>query len=215
VSDLRTEEEQVELLKKWWTDNGKTLIVAVVLSIAAVTGWKWWQGQVEAKGAAASSSYEQLVELMNKPTLTDEENATALHLSGELQTDHPETLYANYAALFEAKLQVKTGELDQALTTLNAVQKTAVNDSVSEVAALRQAQILWQQDKNQQALDLANTIKAKVYGGDLQELKGDLLSELGKPEQAKDAYLKAKAIFAAAGVSRPVLDMKIADLGGA
>lgn len=215
MSELRTDEEQVELLKKWWAENGKALVAAVVLSIAAVGGWKWWQTQEQAKGEAASTIYQELINLVNQPQRSDEQNATALHLADQLQSDFPETLYANYGALFEAKLQVQSGELDQALNTLKAVQTAAVNESVSEVAALRQAQILWQQGKNQQALTLANGIKAKVYGGDLEELKGDLLTEMDKAEQAKDAYLKAKAIFAAAGVSRPALEMKIADLGGA
>ena len=215
MSELRTDEEQVELLKKWWAENGKGLVAAVVLAIAAVGGWNWWQSQEQAKGEAASVLYQQLVDLINQTQLSDEQSATAQHLAGQLQSDFPETLYANYGALFEAKLQMNAGELDRALSTLKAVQTAAVNESVSEVAALRQAQILWQQGNTQQALDLANTIKAKVYGGDLEELKGDLLVELDKKQQAKDAYLKAKAIFATAGVSRPALDMKIADLGGA
>ncbi|OPX56288.1 Putative negative regulator of RcsB-dependent stress response [Oceanospirillum multiglobuliferum] len=215
MSELRTEEEQVELIKKWWAENGKTVIVALVLSIAAILGWQWWQNQQQAKVEAASEAYEQMVELMSKPELTDEQKATAQHLSTQLQSEHEGTLYANYASLFKARLQLEEKKPDDALATLKAVQAAAVNETVSEVAVLRQAQILWQQGQNDQALSLLNNLKAKTYMGEVEELKGDLLTELKQPKEAKEAYLKARAVFINLGIQRPVIDMKLADLGGA
>lgn len=215
MSDLRTEEEQVELIKKWWAENGKTVVAALVLSVAAILGWQWWQQQEQAKVEAASQAYEQMVDLMSKPELTDEQKATAQHLSDQLQQTHEGTLYANYAALFSARLQLEAQKPEEALATLKAVQAVAVNETVAEVAVLRQAQILWQQGQNEQALSLLNALKAKTYVGEVEELKGDLLVELKQPKEAKEAYSKARAVFINLGIQRPVLDMKLADLGGA
>lgn len=215
MSELRTEEEQVELIKKWWAENGKSTVAIIVLTLAGILGWQWWQQQEQAKAEAASASYEQLIDLMNQPELNDEQRSTAAHLASEIRGGYEGSLYAEYAGLFEAKLQVQAGELDSALATLKAVQASAVNVTVKEVAALRQAQILWQQDKTSEALTLARTIQAQAFSGELEELKGDLLVESGDTDAAKEAYLKARTIFRDKAVSRPVLDMKIADLGGA
>lgn len=215
MSDLRTEEEQVELIKKWWADNGKSTIAIIVLTLAGILGWQWWQQQEQAKAEAASSSYEQLIELMNQPELNDEQRSTATHLASELKKNYEGSLYAEYAGLFEAKLLFQKGELDQALSVLKSVQATATHPTVKEAAGLRQAQLLWQQGKTAEALSIAKSIKAQVFSGELEELKGDLLVESGDKDAAKEAYLKARTIFSNKGVSRPVLEMKLADLGGA
>lgn len=213
MSELRTEEEQLEVMKKWWADNGKAIIVALVLSISAIAGWKWWQAQQQAKAEAASSAYEQLMDVMSKPELTEEERATAKHLAVSLQADHEETLYANYAALFEARLLLDNEQYTAAQAVLNKLQAEAVNDLVKEVAGVREAELLWQQGKNQQALDLLNQLQTQAYAGDARELKGDILVEMGDKASARQAYQQAKQAFNAAGISRPVLDMKLTDLG--
>ena len=39
-----TEEQQVEAVKKWWKENGVSLIVGVVMGLSAIAGWKYYQG---------------------------------------------------------------------------------------------------------------------------------------------------------------------------
>lgn len=213
MSELRTEEEQVELIKKWWAENGKSIVIALVLALAAIGGWKWWQADQQAKAQAASSAYEQLLDVMNKPEMTEEERATAKHLAVTLQEAHKETLYANYAALFEAKLLVESEQLDAAQAVLKKLQTEAVSALIKEIASVRQAQILWQQGDNQQALDLLNALTVTAYAGNAEELKGDILTEMGDIDAARAAYEKSKAAFNASGIARPVIDMKLADLG--
>lgn len=213
MSDLRTEEEQIELMKRWWADNGKSLILGLLLAVAAVGGWKWWQADQQAKGEAASSAYEQLLDVMNKPELTEEEHATAKHLAVTLQTEHKGSLYADYAALFEAKLLVDRDQFDAAMAVLTKLNSETDQGMIKEVAGVRQAQILWQQGDNQKALDLLKALKTDAYKGNAEELKGDILVEMGDKEAARTAYESAKAAFAASGVARPVIDMKLADLG--
>ncbi|MFG1490205.1 tetratricopeptide repeat protein [Oceanospirillum sp. HFRX-1_2] len=213
MSDLRTEEEQIELMKRWWADNGKSLIIGLVLAVAAVGGWKWWQADQQAKAEAASSAYEQLIDVMNKPELTEEEQATAKHLAVTLQEEHKGSLYADYAALFEAKLLVDADQFDAAAAVLKKLNSETENAIIKEVSGVRQAQVLWQQGSNQQALDLLKALKTDAYKGNAEELKGDILTEMGDKEAARTAYESAKAAFAASGVARPVIDMKLADLG--
>ena len=41
----RTEEEQVEALKAWWRENGKSTVVAIAMAVMGVFGWQGWQKQ--------------------------------------------------------------------------------------------------------------------------------------------------------------------------
>jgi len=213
VSELRTEEEQIELMKKWWADNGKSLIAGLILAVAVVGGWKWWQADQQSKAEAASSAYEQLIDVMNKPEMTDDERATAKHLAVTLQTEHMGSLYADYAALFEAKLLVDDKQYDAAAAVLKKLKTETESVLIKEISGVRQAQVLWQQGENQQALDLLGALETDAYTGNAEELKGDILTEMNDKDAARVAYEKAIATFNASGVARPVIDMKLADLG--
>lgn len=39
------EEETLETLKKWWEENGKQLVAAIVIVAAGFGGWNFWEGQ--------------------------------------------------------------------------------------------------------------------------------------------------------------------------
>ena len=56
--ELRTEEEQVEAMKKWWNENGKSLIITVVVVLAGYFGWNSYQENQRVQGEAAASIYQ-------------------------------------------------------------------------------------------------------------------------------------------------------------
>ena len=56
-------------------------------------------------------------------------------------------------------------------------------------------------------------LKTFAYTGNAEELKGDILAEMGDKDAARVAYENARAAFGELGVARPVIDMKLADLG--
>ena len=43
MSDYLTDEEQVAKLKSWWDENGVSVIVTLVLVVAGVVGWRWYE----------------------------------------------------------------------------------------------------------------------------------------------------------------------------
>ena len=42
MAELRTEEEQLEAIKRWWKENGTSLIAGVAIAAAGVFGWNAW-----------------------------------------------------------------------------------------------------------------------------------------------------------------------------
>ncbi|MGV8837174.1 YfgM family protein [Cellvibrio sp.] len=79
-----SEEEQLEVLKRWWKDYGKTVIATIVIAVVAYFGYTAWQDQKRQKAEKASEVYEQLLKLVNvEPgkTMNDADKATAAHLA--------------------------------------------------------------------------------------------------------------------------------------
>ena len=37
------EEQELNQLKEWWKDNGKTIIAAFILGVGGMLGWRYWQ----------------------------------------------------------------------------------------------------------------------------------------------------------------------------
>ena len=66
MESYRTEEEQVEALKRWWAENGRSTVAAVALAIAAGFGWQAWQESRQQVAAEASSRYDTMVEAVRQ-----------------------------------------------------------------------------------------------------------------------------------------------------
>ena len=57
----KTEEEQVEAIKKWWSENGKSIIAGIIIGIAAIFGWRGYENHAAMQAKSASTLYEQLL----------------------------------------------------------------------------------------------------------------------------------------------------------
>ena len=55
-----TDEEQIEAIKTWWTENGKSLLFTLVLALGSISLYRVWQGQVFEDAEKASALYESM-----------------------------------------------------------------------------------------------------------------------------------------------------------
>ena len=62
MESYRTEEEQVEALRRWWDENGRSTLVTIVLVLAATFGWQGWQRYDAQRMDSASDLYQQMLE---------------------------------------------------------------------------------------------------------------------------------------------------------
>ena len=82
---FRTEEEQVEAIKRWWDENGKSTIAAIVLALAAGFGWQGWQGYQVDQRQAASDVYQAMLQALSGADQGAIDNSQAIELAGELK----------------------------------------------------------------------------------------------------------------------------------
>lgn len=215
MESYRTEEEQVEALKNWWDENGRTTIIALVVALGLGFSWQGWQSHKLEQAEAASVVYQGLLEAMDKYTAeaSDDAVATATHLAGELKTDYAGSTYSHYAALALAKFAVDRGDLEAAKTELHWLLSDSLNQDVELVAQQRLARVLAASGETEQALKILDSTDAGKYGAAYATARGDIYLSLGENDKALQAYQQARAYSPSADTdNQPYLDMKIKHL---
>ena len=83
-----SEEEQLEVMKRWWKDYGRTVVIAVLVAVIGYFGYTTWQDQKRQTAEKASMIYEELLKLVTvEPgkVIADADKATVTHLAGQLK----------------------------------------------------------------------------------------------------------------------------------
>lgn len=204
-----TEEEQLAQLKDWWQRNGMPLLLGAALALALVFGWQFWQKHQLNQAYGASSLYQQMLNAALNSGAVD--SAEVARLGSLLQKEFSGTHYAQYGSLFVAKVAVESGRLDEAAAELQRVVDKPADDTLAELARQRLALVLAAQGKAEDGLKLLEGEADPAFIANREELKGDLLVQLGRDDEAQAAYTKAKeALSQEAAVGG--LQLKLDDL---
>ncbi|MCW8919606.1 MAG: tetratricopeptide repeat protein [Gammaproteobacteria bacterium] len=198
-----SEQEQVDALKAWWDKNGRTALTALALFLLSVLGWQGWNDHRQQQAEAASSNYQQMVELMGRDASQAKEAGRALIGS------YPNTLYAAMASLALAKLAVAEEDLEGATAHLRSAMTQSDQPELAGLARLRLARVELAQGKAEAALQTLNGGKG---GAASDELRGDLLLTQGKPDEARAAYRSALDGYGNVADKRELVQMKLDDL---
>ncbi|MEL7558927.1 tetratricopeptide repeat protein [Stutzerimonas chloritidismutans] len=188
-----TEEEQLAQIKEWWQQNGKPLLFGGALALVLVFGWQFWQKHQLNQAHNASTVYQQLLNAALEEGGAD--TAEVSRLGNLLQKEFAGSHYAQYGSLFVAKVAVESGRLDEAATELQAVLDKPADKTLEELARQRMARVLAAQDKAEDGLALLDDEAVDAFAASREELRGDLLVQLQRPEEAHAAYSKAKELL--------------------
>jgi len=178
--------------KDWWNRNGKPLLTGALLAAAVVVGWQAWHKYQANQSQGASILYQALLETSTTPNGQPDTTKVA-ELSSKLKSEYGGTAYAQYGSLFVARVAVDDGKLDDAAAELKSVMDKPANDTLGEISRQRLARVLAAQDKAEEGLKLLDGDADKAFLASREELKGDLLVQLGRADDAHGAYEKAKA----------------------
>jgi predicted negative regulator of RcsB-dependent stress response len=207
VEIYNSEEEQLEAVKKWWKENGRAVVMGVVLGIVLILGWNFWQERKLRVSQQASAVFQQAL-LAMKEKKTD----AALELSERLAKEYGDIAYGTYGRLLVAKLKSERADTPGAKQALESVLSSKADDSYKHIARLRLIELLLANgefDTARQRVEEAEKAGFGTYQSQYEELRGDALAALGSLDAAREAYRKAKS----SGAFSALLDMKIDDLG--
>jgi predicted negative regulator of RcsB-dependent stress response len=218
VEAYRSEEEQIAAIKNWWKENGNSLIIGVVIALAVVFGWKAYKSSEIQKKSAASQLYQELLvaemSSNSKAQPKGKQQADSIaYIADQLKKDFPDTEYANYASLFLAKDFVRKGDLQKAVDELESLVNRSKDTALNEIVTGRLARLYSALGQNDKALSLLQYPPEAVKRQYL-EIKGDILTRMGKKDEAITAYKSAYDLVKSdKGQGGGLLVAKLANLG--
>jgi predicted negative regulator of RcsB-dependent stress response len=210
VEVYRTEEEQVEAIKDWWKENGRSVIIGVALALALVFGWRYWQDSTRAQAEAASTQYQMLLERLDAG-----EGREVVEIARRIIAEHATTPYAALASLSLAQQAVDQGDLDGAAAHLRWVMENAKVGEVRTLAQVRLARVLVTQGRTDEALQQVAGMAGGSFAALAEEVKGDAYLAQGRRAEALRAYQAALAASADVPAKQQLLRMKVDDLADA
>ncbi|MEQ9561260.1 MAG: tetratricopeptide repeat protein [Woeseiaceae bacterium] len=207
MEDL-SEKEQLEAMRNWWRENGRFVITGIVLGIALLAGWNYWQNSQQTAELEASVLYEDLLGHVADGSLESAEQK-----ANTLYQDYSATVYAAQARLAMARLFMDKGRDQDAAGALRDLLTVRGNSEIKQVARLRLARVLLYQDKPDEVIELLANQPDSAFLARYSEAKGDALVALGRYEEAAEAYAVAISENPdMATVDRTLVQMKINDL---
>ena len=184
LNEYETEDQQVEALKKWWKENGTSLIVGLFVGVSALFGWRYYVEQNNTHAIYASDLYMQVMQGAAMQTVDDK----IIDMHNQLINEFSDTPYAALASLALAKTEYEKDDIDGAVAQLELAVKHANDDITKQIASLRLASVYLEQKNYDQAMSLLNMKHDAAYDAQYEELKGDVYSARGDIAQARMAY---------------------------
>lgn len=205
------EDQQIEQIKRWWSENWKSLVAGLVIGLGGIFGWQGYQHHQKTQAAQASQMFEDMKNFLKEQKL-DEANAAA----DQLVKEYAGTPYAVSAALKMAQQDVEHDKLDDAAKRLQWVMDNSKDAGMVPLARLRLAKVRWQQQKPDDALKLLDADQGH-YVALFDELRGDIKLSQGDRTAARAAYEKAlqEGANPAAPEQQSGLQHKLDDLANA
>ena len=216
MDTYRTEEEQIAAIRKFAGEHGVKVITALVVAIALFFAGQNFKQSQQATKENSSFLYNQLSTAATAGMDMTAENKAAFDSAySVLMSDYDDTVYASYASLFKAKLDVQAGDLAKAEQSLQWVIDANFNDNLKALAVLRLARVKSANGQREQALALLSEDPGP-FASAYEEAKGDIYLLEGKKAEALSAYKKSQALNAGGmSLSGQMLKMKIESLDNA
>jgi|SRR5690625_21414 len=184
------EQEKLDALKDWWDRYGTLIVAIVVLIAASVLGWRGWQWYQGYQAQQAMGYFEALEVATQQPVDDEDAYARILAASKVLQDDYAKSAYTSRGVLLAATALYDRGAIDQAKEQLRWLIK-ADHDPVSvAVARLRLAAILLDEGDYEQGFSLLER-DAVGFEGLYADRRGDLFYAQGDSKQAIEQWQNA------------------------
>jgi predicted negative regulator of RcsB-dependent stress response len=199
-----TEEQQIEALKKWWKENGSSIITGLLLGLAVLFGARSWFAYQERTAENASNIYTTLMTALNNG-----EHAVVTQKAGMLIADYSGSPYASLAALAVARVKLEQDELEAARAQLQWALDNAGTTGIRETARLRLVRVLTAEGKYDEAEALINQAGAsEAYAPLYRELHGDIHLARGDRASARAEYEHALAAMKPEMPERQLVQLK-------
>lgn len=180
------EEQEINQLKDWWKENSKTIIVAFILGVGGMFGWRYWQAHQAEQIAQASAQYDALIY-----SAQQDEQAKKANIEQFVQANS-KTAYAVFALLDEAKKATEKQDFAAAEANLNQALTQSQDEVLTSIVALRLSAVQFQLGQLDNALTTLNQVKGESFNARKAILTGDIQIAKRDKVSAKSSFEKAQ-----------------------
>ena len=203
-----SEAQQIEAIKKWWRENGFSIVLGVTLGLSGIFGWRYWQDVKVEQAESASVLYSDMI-----ASLSNDNGAESRELADRILAEYENTTYGVFALLALARLAVADVDLVAAETHLRQALKQNTDDTFSHVIRMRLVRVLISQDKLEQASNLISGQEKSGFASGYDELTGDISVLQGEFESARNSYQQSIDKARAEGRDISTLELKLDNIG--
>ena len=191
---MRSDEEQIEAIKRWWETNGNTTMGVVAALVIAYASWSWWTSSQASQAQAASALYQTALDGLTAGQPADEESrATTAFIVAELKQDHAGSTYAYYGSSLVAAQAFEAGDLEQAAEELEWLLEQNPEEPLVSASRIKLAQVRMDQNELGKAKTAVSQGVVAEFAGMAAEIEGDIYYLEGDVKAAKSAYKRAIA----------------------
>jgi predicted negative regulator of RcsB-dependent stress response len=202
------EYEQGEKVRRWLRENGGSLFTGILLGLALIAAWNWYQGRAGRVREEAATQYSAMTKAMK-----EKDTAKVKTFALVLDEKFADTPFAVLSHLRQAEFLQSLGKTDEALAALRSAPATT-EPALAELVRLRHARLLLIAGKYDEALAQLAPITQSLYPPVLGELRGDIYAAQGKRDDARKAYEDALTTLDQAAPTRRLVELKPIDAGG-
>lgn len=202
-----SDEEKSEEIKRWWRENGTSVVVGIALGVMAIFGGRYWFSLQDAKSEQAAGIYQQSLMTLSSGDIASAEESVQV-----LMSDHRRSAYAGFAAMEIAAQFAAEQQNAAAREYLQWVYDNARLSAQKELAALRLARLMIDTEEYDAALALLQHSTDTGFASLVAELKGDIYTLQEQRQQARAAYQSAIASLSPNDPRQGLLEMKRDDV---
>lgn len=202
-----SDDEKGEEIKQWWRDNGRAVIIGIVLSGSLIFSGRYWLNYQTTLTEQASLNYQQLATL-----LTDGKKTEADEKVQQLLSEFSSTPYAVFAAFDMAKKAVDLNDNEAAKANLQWIIDHAELTGHKALAQLRLSELLLSESKLDLAMELVKQPTSISFTSLFAEVQGDILVAQGKDSDARAAYQTAMMTLGQDQPRQNILQLKLDDV---
>lgn len=209
MSVYKTEEEQVDDLKRWLKSYGPSIATGIILALGITYGLKFWKQHKTKVADQTSALYQEMLD-------ADKEGNTeqTAKLAQQLKSTYTKSPYAQYASFLDAKEALSQEDYAKAQEDLNWVIDHSKDDNFKAIALLRLARVQISNDQAEEAVTTLASLDNKAFAGLAALVQANAYQALGDTEKAKAAYLLAQSKLPEDSDSQAIIQMKLDNLPG-
>jgi predicted negative regulator of RcsB-dependent stress response len=209
MEEYASEQEQVDELKKLLRENAPWAIGGVILGALLYFGYTQYQTWLDQKAHTGAQKYELVLDALSKKDVAEANKQFVV-----LQSDYSRSPFADQAALALARFDVEGNDWDNAKKHLSYVIDNSRDAALKEVALLNLARVERAMGQREQALKTLDKAAGGRDGAAISELRGDVLADSGKVDQAREAYEQALKQATNGIVDKELIELKLNALAG-